>query len=75
MKFSLVNGDRKEAAKGLIGSCPNCLMETIAKCGDVKVWHWAHKGKKTCDSWWERETVWHRSWKSLYPVEWQEVVP
>ena len=46
----------------------------IAKCGNKKVWHWAHKTKKTCDHWWENETQWHRDWKDQFPVEWQEVV-
>lgn len=26
-----------------------------------------------CDSWWEPETEWHRSWKNNFPIEWQEV--
>jgi len=26
-----------------------------------------------CDPWWE-ETTWHRDWKAMFPVEWQEVV-
>ena len=45
----------------------------IAKCGRVKVWHWAHKGRPPCDPWWESETQWHRDWKNQFPVEWQEV--
>ncbi|WDD92819.1 hypothetical protein Bsp3421_002850 [Burkholderia sp. FERM BP-3421] len=46
----------------------------VAKCGRVKVWHWAHKGKKPCDPWYESETQWHRDWKDKFPREWQEVV-
>jgi hypothetical protein len=46
----------------------------VSKCGNTKVHHWAHKNTKECDSWWERETQWHRDWKNCFPVEWQEVV-
>ena len=46
----------------------------IAKCGEVRLWHWAHKGGQLCDRWWENETQWHRDWKNQFPVEWQEIV-
>jgi hypothetical protein len=45
----------------------------IAKCGRVKVWHWAHKGRLLCDPWWENETEWHRAWKNRFPLDWQEI--
>ena len=46
----------------------------IAKCGDHRVWHWAHRGVRVCDPWWESETEWHRTWKNQFPIHWQEVV-
>ena len=46
----------------------------IAKCGEIKIWHWAHKSRRHCDHWWENETEWHRAWKGLFPDHWQEVV-
>ncbi len=46
----------------------------VSKCGEVKVWHWAHYRKRTCDHWWENETEWHRKWKSRFPEDWQEIV-
>jgi hypothetical protein len=46
----------------------------IAKCGDERVHHWAHRGERVCDSWWERETEWHRRWKGKFPDDWQEVI-
>lgn len=46
----------------------------VAKCGHQRVHHWAHRGKKPCDSWSEPETPWHRAWKSLFPENWQEVI-
>ena len=74
MKYALVGNVRKEAAKGLVGVCPFCGDALLARCGKVKVNHWAHKKKFACDNWWENETEWHRSWKNQYPIEWQEIV-
>jgi competence protein CoiA len=73
MKYALICGKKTEATKGAIGFCPGCGSELIAKCGEVKINHWSHKGKRTCDKWWENETDWHRSWKGKFPVDWQEV--
>lgn len=73
MKYALVDGTKTEAAKGIKGICPSCGSELIAKCGEQKINHWAHKGTRTCDPWWEPETEWHRSWKNNYDIEWQEI--
>lgn len=73
MKFAMMNGERQEPQPGLVARCPGCGQEVIARCGEVKVWHWAHKGRRTCDPWWEPETAWHRAWKNLFPAEWQEI--
>ncbi len=72
MKFAIVNGDRREPQKGLIATCVGCSHPMIAKCGDKRVHHWAHKNGELCDHWWEPETEWHRNWKDKFPVEWQE---
>ncbi len=74
MKFALVNQEKVEAAKGLVGICPNCGSELIAKCGEIKINHWAHKRSRNCDPWWENETEWHRAWKSNFPPKWQEII-
>jgi hypothetical protein len=74
MRFALVDGNKTEATKGAKGLCPSCGSELVAKCGEVRINHWAHKGKRTCDPWWENETDWHRSWKVQFPIYWQEVI-
>jgi hypothetical protein len=38
------------------------------------VWHWAHRGVRVCDPWWESETEWHRTWKNEFPLGWQEFI-
>lgn len=72
MEFALVNGSRSRALPGWRGSCPHCGDEVIAKCGSTKIWHWAHR-QRDCDNWSEGESEWHRSWKKLFPENWQEV--
>ena len=73
MKFALVDDQRIEAQPNLSGRCPSCGQVMLAKCGDIKVWHWAHKGRRICDHWWENETEWHRDWKNRFFTDWQEV--
>lgn len=73
MRFALSNDHRIEATPGAQGVCPGCKAEMSARCGTKKVWHWAHKGRRHCDHWWENETKWHRDWKNRFPTEWQEV--
>lgn len=74
MKFANVNGQRQEAQPRLSGACQVCGSPVIAKCGRVRVWHWAHLTKLICDVWWENEGEWHRTWKSHFPESWQEIV-
>ena len=74
MKFGIVEGERREAEPGLSGACVGCGKAMVPKCGTLRVWHWAHRGARTCDHWWEPETEWHRVWKNCFPKEWQEVV-
>lgn len=73
MKFSIVDGKRQEAQPNLAGECPGCGGPMVARCGDVRVRHWAHKWGRLCDPWWENETEWHRAWKEKFPVSWQEI--
>lgn len=73
MKFAMVNGEKREAEKGLSGLCIGCGKPMISKCGSIMVNHWAHKSQCHCDHWWENETEWHRQWKNNFPKECQEV--
>lgn len=74
MKFALVDGKRMSPQKGQRGVCQHCGSELIAKCGRVRMWHWAHKPRPNCDPWWQPETEWHRNWKNQFPEDWQEIV-
>lgn len=74
MKFALVDQQRQEAQPKLLGRCPACGHPMVSRCGEARVWHWAHQAERACDPWWENETDWHRNWKDQFPVEWQEVV-
>lgn len=74
MRFALVNNIRREASPGMIAFCPGCSQPMNARCGMQRVWHWAHRGSRNCDPWWEPETPWHRGWKDKFPAGWQEVI-
>jgi competence protein CoiA len=74
MKFALVNGQREEAQPHHSGECPSCGCLMVARCGEIRVRHWAHQGNRLCDPWWENETEWHRAWKNQFPADWQEIV-
>ena len=74
MKFADIECQRREAQPGLSATCPSCGASVIAKCGDHRVWHWAHRGVRVCDPWWEPETEWHRAWKNEFPADWQETI-
>ena len=73
MQYAIVDNERREAFAAGRGHCPVCGAVTIAKCGPRVLPHWAHQGRRHCDRWWERETVWHRQWKSLLPEDCREI--
>ena len=72
MRFALVDGQRRIAEKGLTGVCPACGAPVLAKCGEKKAHHWAHK--RQCSDTWAtgKETDWHLGWKNCFPEAWQE---
>jgi len=37
---------RQEASPSLTGECIGYGSQAITRCGDVRVHHWAHKGRK-----------------------------
>lgn len=74
MKWAIKDNIKVESSPDRKAICPLCKEEVISKCGDINVWHWAHKNKKDCDSWWEPESEWHKDWKSNFPIEQQEFI-
>jgi competence CoiA-like predicted nuclease len=72
MQYALFENERVKPTKGKIAACPQCKGEVVAKCGSIKIHHWAHK-IKDCDLWSEPETEWHRQWKELVPEACREV--
>ena len=74
MRYALENGIKKEATKGANGTCLCCGAEVIAKCGKIRIAHWAHKNNEECPySKKEPKTQWHLDWQNYFPKEWQEV--
>ena len=61
------------ATPGVLGYCPVCGEQLVAKCGEVKEWHWSHKNDTICDHWWENKSPWHVEWQNKFPEDCQEV--
>ena len=60
--------DSENKLKGHI-SCEICDTNLIARKGDVKVHHFAHKsGERNCDSWNKPLTEWHLKWQDFFKV-------
>ena len=66
--------NRLLAQPGVVSECPICNTPLIAKCGKVKIWHWAHQNNLECDHWWESVSQWHLDWQALVKPQYREVV-
>jgi competence protein CoiA len=67
-------GADAEPTPGATGTCPLCGGAVLAKCGQINVWHWAHRAGQDCDPWTEPLTDWHRAYQRVVPAERCEVV-
>ena len=66
-------GSRVLPTPGAQARCPACRKPVYARCGRVKVWHWAHRGDIDCAHNSKGETFWHASWKLRVPPKAREV--
>ena len=74
MKFAVTkDGEKVQASKGMEAVCPVCLEPVLARCGRIKIHHWAHVADLDCDQWTEPETEWHRDWKAQFDSRFVEV--
>lgn len=73
MRYAYVDGQKVEPTKGAKGVCLACDGQVLAKCGKIKVHHWAHNAGE-CDPWAEPMGAWHRAWQDVVQREHVEVV-
>ncbi|MCQ2361958.1 MAG: hypothetical protein MJ048_02860 [Acidaminococcaceae bacterium] len=71
-RYAYVLGEKIGPSKKLHGSCPLCGEEVIAKCGNIRVHHWAHKNRQDCETFTKDTSEWHKSWQEKFPEEWRE---
>jgi hypothetical protein len=72
--FAAANdGSRVLPSPGAKARCPSCKRPVYARCGKVKVWHWAHRGDRACARNSKGETFWHLAWKLRVPPQAREV--
>ena len=74
IRYANVNMETRTPETGLKGLCPACGHPVTAKCGAVRIHHWAHLKRIDCDPWWEPMTQWHLDWQDHFPKEWREKV-
>lgn len=74
IRYALVDGEIREPTSGLKGVCPGCGTKLTAKCGSLRIHHWAHQRRIDCDPWWEPMTQWHIDWQNKFPAAWREVI-
>lgn len=72
MLYAWVGDERQRATPKARGRCDACPTPMIAKCGTIKIWHWAHETLDHCDPWRQGETAWHLGWKARFPKDWTE---
>jgi hypothetical protein len=73
VQFALKEDLRAEAAvTGDRAVCPLCRAVVIAKCGRIKIHHWAHEAGADCDTWSEPMTQWHLDWQGCWPERQRE---
>lgn len=73
MQYARINNFRRTAEPKLKATCEHCNGAVRAKCGSKIVWHWAHVSTESCDTWYEPETEWHRSWKNNFGPDRSEI--
>jgi len=74
MRYAIVGGERSLPSPDARGSCPTCGGAVLAKCGKIRVPHWAHVAGGDCDTWSEPLGPWHRSWQDIVRPQYVEVV-
>lgn len=61
----LVNSKGEDPLPGKKSVC-GCGGKLVAKCGEIKIWHWAHLPGESKDDWHEPETKWHLNMKNTF---------
>lgn len=71
MLYAKVNGIKSRAIPNVDAICPCCEEEVIPKCGDVKIWHFAHKKASDCPN--TGKGDWHYWWQDQFDDDYVEV--
>lgn len=71
--YAMVNGQKTLPSRGERGTCLHCGGDVLAKCGSIRVHHWAHRSGRDCDTWSEGIGPWHLWWQGQVRPEFVEV--
>ena len=74
MQYAIVGTNKhQKPTQGVKGICPVCGEQLVAKCGKIRIHHWAHSAKSEC-KYKENKGEWHVNWQNKFPEDWQEVL-
>jgi competence protein CoiA len=74
MRIAIVENERSRPKPGLSGKCQKCGDTAIARCGKIRVHHWAHMPSSTCSHRQGGKTDWHTKWQDRFPFKFQEII-
>lgn len=70
MLIAVQNQKRIKAYKGAENcSCPICNQEVVAKCGELMIWHFAHKTNDNNCIFGKGKGNWHYLWQNKFPID------
>ncbi|MCB9841156.1 MAG: hypothetical protein H6809_05870 [Phycisphaeraceae bacterium] len=73
MLYATLDGKRIRPVRGMRATCPTCGEAVEAKCGQIKVHHWAHRSGSACAQSADM-CEWHVNWQMQVIPEATEVV-
>ena len=73
MQFATTVNGKKKATPRATGWCPGCSGDLVTKCGEINIWHWAHRPDASCD--WDtgKMSEWHIEWQEYFDENKREV--
>ena len=76
MLYAILDGVKSPAIPDANGICPICKKEVFSRCGQVYVWHWAHRAHKGCisDSFVRPDSFFYVMWKKFFGAEKSEIL-
>ncbi len=73
MLYGTTKNGKERATKSGAANCPECNEELIPKCGEINIWHWAHRPGSDCNYDPGEMCAWHIDWQDYFDAAHSEV--